>query len=251
MVELCKKISGMGKTPVSWGAGEVFVNINDVAVMAGNTVFSKIPDWLQQRLDGKTTFASTEGWRRALTQLTEMIDAKCFSPGAAGTSMADMISQFASGQTAMMFTYGGMAGLVLSQTPTMNMAQFPFPGDDAADTRITQQAAGGVAEWIKSPNKEAANTFLEFWSRPEEAQKFCDASQIMSPAQATSGETTGTYTELSEYYKGGKVIADTTAYWPNTSFNQKAGASIQGLFTGQKTVDQVLADMDTFFDAKQ
>lgn len=250
LLDLCKRISDLGVTPISWGAGEVFVNINNVAVMAGNTVLADDPDWLQKRLDGQTTFAATPGWRRALEQVQEMVAAKCFSPGAAGTSMADMISQFATHQTAMMFTYAGMAGLVLQETPEMNIGMFPFPAEDAAKTRVMLQAAGGVAVYNKSQNQEAAKTFLEFWSRDEQAQKFADASAIISPGQAASGQLSGTYVELSEYFSRGEVIADITAKWPNTSMNQKAGGSMQGLFTGQKTVDQVLVDMDTFFDAK-
>lgn len=250
LLEVSKQISGLGVTPISWGAGEVFVNTNNLVVMAGNTVFAQNPDWLQERLDGQTTFADTPGWRRALEQVKEMVDAGCFSPGAAGTSMADMISQFATGQAAMMFTYGGMAGLVLQETPDMNIGMIPFLAEDPADTRVIAQASGGVAVWSKSQNQEAAKTFLEFWSRDEQAQKFADASAIISPAQAISGQLTGSYTELSDYFASGRVIADPTANWPNTSMNEKTGGSIQGLFTGQKTVDQVLADMDTFFEAK-
>ena len=37
------------------------------------------------------------------------------------------------------------------------------------------------------------------------------------------------------------------AMWPNTQMNTLTGTSIQGLFTGQKSVDDVLKDMDSYF----
>jgi hypothetical protein len=55
------------------------------------------------------------------------------------------------------------------------------------------------------------------------------------------------YGDLVDYFSDDKVVTDFTARWPNTSMNMLTGQSIQGLFTGQKTVDDVLNDMDTYF----
>jgi raffinose/stachyose/melibiose transport system substrate-binding protein len=127
---------------------------------------------------------------------------------------------------------------------------FMFPADAAADSRITVQPSGGIALWVDSKNKDAANTFLDFMSRDEEMQKFATANNILTAKEANSGQLSGTYTELNDAFKAGLAIPDPTASWPNTSMNEKIGASVQGLFTGQKTVDQVLADMDTYFEAE-
>ncbi|MDR1028329.1 MAG: extracellular solute-binding protein, partial [Clostridiales Family XIII bacterium] len=113
LVALCKQIRALddGVTPISWGAGDPAVNHNDVASMSVNTVFSANPDWLQDRKDGKTTFATTEGWRTTLTQLQELIEIGAFSPGAAGVNFSQMSAEFGNGQTAMAFTAGVMAGM--------------------------------------------------------------------------------------------------------------------------------------------
>ncbi|MDR1027908.1 MAG: hypothetical protein LBL63_00630, partial [Clostridiales Family XIII bacterium] len=128
--------------------------------------------------------------------------------------------------------------------------QFAYPGVTADDTRFVLTVQGGVGVNVQSENQEAAKLFLEFWSLPEEGKVFTDASTLISANEASTGELSGTYTGLSPLFTGGKVIPDPTASWPNTSFKTNAGSSIQGLFTGQKTVDQVLADLDTYFEAE-
>lgn len=249
LLGMCRTISADGKIPISWGAGLQAVNINDTAVIAGNTVFSHDPNWVDQRTQGKTTFASTAGWGQALQEIVDMKNAHCFSPGAAGASLNQMISDFANGQAAMMFTYGGLDGNVLQLTPNLSIGMFALPAPSAADSRVTLQAAGGFGLNSKSNVKADAKAFLNFWSTPKEQKVFADLNNLISATQANTGSLSGIYTEIQPYFTDKKVLTDPTAKWPNTSFNTNAGASIQGLFTGQKTVPQVQSDMDKFFDA--
>lgn len=250
LLGLCRTIAADGKVPISWGAGVQAVNSNDLAVMAGNAVFSHDPTWVEERIAGKTTFASTPGWGEALQQIVDMKNAHCFSPGAAGASLNQMISDFANGQAEMMFTYGGLDGNVLQITPDLSIGMFALPAASAGDSRVTLQAAGGFGLNVKSSVKADARAFLDFWSMPHEQKVFGDLNNLISADQASTAKVSGIYTEIQPYFTDKKVLVDPTAKWPNTSFNTNAGASIQGLFTGQRTVPQVLEDMDKFFDAR-
>ncbi|MDR1028514.1 MAG: extracellular solute-binding protein [Clostridiales Family XIII bacterium] len=248
LVALCEEIKALGRIPISWGAAELAVNNNNVFVMAGNNVMSKDSEWMQKRLDGRVTFADDADWKRTLEQLKQLIDLGAFAPGAAAMNQTEMISDFAAGNTAMMFTYGGMAGLVKQETPDFNIGMIAFPGLKAEDTRVMLQSSGGLCINSKLKNTEAAYTFLDFWSRPEESAKFAEAANVISASQAVSGDLGGTYAEMAPVFKAGGTIPDATAALPNMSFSNEAGASVQGLFTGQKTVEQCLADFDTFFE---
>lgn len=249
-LDLCRAVAAKGMTPVSWGAATQAVNANDLAVLAGNTVFSTNPNWLPDAVAGKTTFSQTAGWREAVQQIADMKAAKCFSPGVGGVALTQMISDFADGKTAMMFTYGGLVGNVLQQKPSMQVGMFPMPAADAANTRITVQAAGGLGINAKTKNLSQAKEFLDFVSAPEQQVTLAKLNNLISPAAAVSGNLSGMYADIKPYFADNKVLADPTAQWPNTSHNTNTGASVQGLFTGQKSVDEVLADMDKFFAAK-
>jgi raffinose/stachyose/melibiose transport system substrate-binding protein len=247
LLSLCRRISGLGKIPIAWAGASQAVNTNNVVSLAGNTLLSSDPKWLQKRTAKTTTFASTNGWRRALQQVMDMKNAGCFSPGVAGVPLPQMLSQFASGQAAMMFTYAGLNGQVLQQSPTLKVGMFAPPGDTAASTRLTAQAAGGVAIWSKSPNKQAAQTFVNFLAREKQSRLFAKINYLISPFDALKGNLPTAYADLAPWFKSNKVIPTITAEWPNTQFGTVVGASIQGLFTGQKTIDDVLKDMDTAF----
>jgi raffinose/stachyose/melibiose transport system substrate-binding protein len=248
LIALCGAINEAGRVPIAWGGGNPAVNANNLATLAGRTVFAEDPDWLDARLNDETTFVDTPGWHQAVDDLQAMIDNECFSPGVGGAALTDMINQFATGQTAMMYTYGGLNGQVLEQTPDLDIGMFPPPGHTPDTTRVTVQASGGLGIWSESENPDAARAFLEFLSDPEVSASFTSANQLLSPAEATEGTLPGIYAELEPWFTAGDVVADITARWPNTQMNTLTGQSVQGMFTGQKTVDDVLADMDTYFE---
>ena len=248
LLGVCAQIKAEGTIPIAWAGGSAVVNANNTATLAGSTVLADDPDWMAKRAAGEVTFAGTEGWRRAIQRLDDMIKGGCFSPGASGSPLAEMVTQFATGQSAMMFTSGILNGQVLQQTPDLDIGLFPPPGDVAEDTRVVVQPSGGLAVWTGAGNAEAANMFLDFISSGDQATIFARASQVISPAEATAGDLPGLYSDLADYFNNGQVLSDPTAIWPNTDMNTNFGQSLQGLFTGQKTVDDVLADMDTFYD---
>jgi raffinose/stachyose/melibiose transport system substrate-binding protein len=247
LLALCRTIAGQGKTPIAWGGASEPVNANNVAVLAGNTVMSSDPGWLAQAIAGKATFAGTPGWSAALQEVLQMKSANCFSPGAGGESLNQMISDFAGGSAPMMFTTTGLIGNVLKLDPSLKVGIFAAPGPTAASTRITTQAAGGLGINAKSANLTDAEAFLTFASQPAELAKETAANSVISPLDAADGNLTGLYAGIKSYFTSNKVLADPTAQWPNTAFNTNAGSTIQGLFTGQDSVTQVLASLDKFF----
>jgi raffinose/stachyose/melibiose transport system substrate-binding protein len=249
LLGVCKTISAQGKVPISWGAGTQAVNSNNLVTIAGGTVFASDPGWLARAEAGRTTFASTAGWRDAVQEIADMKTANCFSPGVAGVPVAQMVSDFAGGSAEMMWTYGGSDGLVLQQTPGLKIGMFAPPAPDAADSRVTVQAYGALGVNAKSPSQAQAEAFLNFVSSPAELRAYCSLNQLISGTDAAAGRITGVYAGLKPYFTGNKVLGDPTAQWPSTSMNTNAGASLQGLFTGQKSVSQVLSDLDTYLKA--
>src|SRR3954454_6246836 len=71
-------------------AGSVPANTGIMTVeIASLTVYGEKPDWNEDRADGKTTFAKTQGWKDALQAVVDMNKAGCFQDGAAGAGFAD------------------------------------------------------------------------------------------------------------------------------------------------------------------
>jgi raffinose/stachyose/melibiose transport system substrate-binding protein len=248
LLQLCTTIAGMGKTPIAWAGGSQAVNTNNTVTLAASTVLGPDQKWYAKRLAHQTTFASTPGWRRALQMIVDMKNAKCFGPSVASDAIPQMQQEFASGQAEMMWTYAGLNAQVQVINPTLKIGLFPPPPDNAKDTWVTLQAAGGIGLNAKSSNVAAAKTFINFLGRAKQATLFARINYLISPYDAQKGNLPGIYGDLRPWFQQKRTIPTITANLPNTQFSTLAGQSIQGLFTGQKSVDDVLADMDKYFD---
>lgn len=252
LLSLCRTIAGQGKIPISWGGGSQAVNNNNTITLAGSTVLSKDPTWLSKRLAGTTSFATTPGWRRALQMILDMKAANCFAPGVEGVTIPQMQSQYASGQAVMMYTSPAVVGGAKLLNPNLQSEMAVMPGDTAASTRLTLQDSGGLAVWSKSSHPNEARTFVAFFAREKQSRLFATVNVQISPFDALKNKLPPAYQGVAATFKDPAKVLKTglNAEWPNTQMNTLSGASIQGLFTGQKTVDDVLKDMDQFFALK-
>jgi raffinose/stachyose/melibiose transport system substrate-binding protein len=251
LLTLCKTISAQGKIPISWGAQTPAVNANNIVALAAGTVLAKDPGWFAKRLQKKTTFASTPGWRRAVQMVLDLKNANCFNPGAASVDFAHMANEFASGNAVMMWTVPILLGSVLQLNPNIHYGMFPPPVDNANDTQVTLQPQGGLSLNKKaSPDaQKAALTFIDFMAREKQARLFAKVNFLISSFDVLKSNLPAAYADLTPWFKAGKVVNTITTHYPNTSFGTVFGTSAQGLFTGQKSVTDVLNDMDKAFDA--
>lgn len=232
-----------GIIPIAYAGGEVLVNANDVCVMVGNEVLSEDPAWFDKMLAGETTFGDTPGAVKAVEMFKQLYDAEAFSPGCAAITQSEMIASFASGEAAMIFTYGGNAGMVLDEDPSLNISEIPFPASSADKARIMVQASGGLAIASTCANVDLAKEFLRFMREPEEQAKFAEGASCISVAQIKEGKTEGIYAGLA----GTPFIGDFTAEWPNTTVGLQWGSDLQGLLTGQETVEDAVKAFDEYF----
>lgn len=88
----------------------------------------------------------------------------------------EMWNTFANGKAAMCITGSYARGTIFMANPNINMGAFPIPNDTAATTPVLTgiDAALCVSASATPDQKKVALAFLEFLSRPENAQIFCD-----------------------------------------------------------------------------
>lgn len=249
LIAACKVFNDAGYVPMSWAFGEPAVNSNNVTIMGGNNLSKTNPEWLADAVAGKATFSNTKEWRTTIEQVSALIKAGAFSAGASAMNQNEMITEFASGKSAMMFTYGGHAGLVQTQDPSLRLGQTAFPGVTEDATRVMMQASGCIGINKKCKDMEAAKAFLAWWHTAENMNVFAEASGVISSYQYAAGDLKGTYAAMSDLAANGYFIADMSAKWPNSAFNTLSGQALQGLFADMVDVDGVLTAFDSAFNA--
>lgn len=247
LLSLCRQIRAKGKTPMIVPGADTLAQI---ALLSANEsyVFAGSPNWLDLRNAGKDRFVENADWRASLQSLLEMKDAGCFSPDAAGTTLAAAFQQMADGAAPMFAITTGQMGSVLAVDRRANLAMFPFPGATASDRFVGTAAGLTLGINAKTHHPEKAKSFLNFLAEPKQATLVAKLTGGISYRDASNGNLPDTWSLLAPLFKDGKFAPLWDVLPPNPNFFAYATTAMQGLLTEQLTVDQILRKFDELWD---
>ncbi len=252
--ELLATCADLGGAPVSAFAlaGAAAPNTGMMALSISATkVFAEDPAWNQKRIDGEVTFAESEGWHDTLELIVEMNEADCFQPGAAGAGFEAITNGIAAQSSLTAFVPSGAAHEIMSgPAEGQEIALHPFPSAGAEDFILASSnyslslnaAAGDAAS-------EAAQDFLAWVAEPEQSQTFADIAGVLPASGYADLDLSGTaYAPVADALQADRFVPLPNSQWVNQSVYDELGSGVQGLLTGQSTVDDVLAAMDQAWD---
>jgi raffinose/stachyose/melibiose transport system substrate-binding protein len=246
LVAACKTAKAKGKSFLNIAGASAQNAGLFAAVVAGSYVLAKDPQWNQKRLAGKVTFAGTPAWRTALQRILDLKNAGCFPAGAEANDNIPATPGFVSGQVVNWVLPSSIMGLIKSFNPAARYEFFPFPGDKAGDATVYASPTDAFSVWSKSKNKAAAFKLTDFLASPAAQGLYSKLTGASSIYQAGTGkhlayELRGLTPLLKQK---GKVHILLENEWSNPAVFDTLGRDVQGLLTGQKTVTQMLADLD-------
>ncbi len=96
--------------------------------------------------------------------------------------------------------------------------------------------------------KASAQAFLDWAAEPENAQHFAEISGAVPITGIDPATLLPSYEPIGELLSSGAYTGVPNASWPNPAVYEALGTGVQGLLTGQSTVDQILEDMDAAWD---
>ena len=249
MLEACGLARAGGKS-FNVLAGSAPPNTGLLAqVIAATQVYGPTPDWNAQRAADDVTFAGSE-WQGVLETIVEMKDAGCFQDGVEGGTF-DSITQGIGGQTSLSASVPGSAAKSIGDATGLDLTVQAFPAAAGDDSFIV--ASAGYAWAINAAAEEAAKAsaqeFLDWAAEPEQAQAFADLSGLVAITGVDAANLPAPYQPIGELLEEGRFTDAPFATFPNPGVYDALTVGIQGLLTGQKTVDQVLDEMDAAWDA--
>ncbi|UUT36141.1 extracellular solute-binding protein [Microbacterium elymi] len=241
MLSTCKDLASNGKSMFVL-AGSMPPNTGLMAMSISATrVYAETPTWNEDRATGKTTFADTQGWKDTLNDIVDMNKAGCFQKGVEGAGFDAITSNVLQGTSLAAFIPSGSASDLKQSAPDQDFVIEAMP-----------PAAGGKAFGIagadyalslskKSKDNPAASKFVE-WATTADGQKvFAKAAGALPLGEDLSSTP---FAPVADIVNNGDFVPLPNSSWSNAAVYDALGAGVQGLLTGQKTVDQVLADMD-------
>ena len=218
-------------------------------LISATRVYEADPDWNEQRAAGDVTFVGS-GWEDVLTDIVTMNDSGCFQDGVAGGTF-DSITQGIGGQTALTAVVPGSAATSIGEATGLELTVQAFP--PASGQSPSTLASAGYAWAINAAGDDAvkasAQAFLDWLAEPEQAQTFADLSGLVSISGASAENLPEVYAPIAELLETGAYSPAPNSSWPNASVSDTLGVGVQGLLTGQKTVDQVLEELDAAWDS--
>lgn len=247
ILDLCKSESAAGRALFAL-AGAAPPNTGIMAMgISATRVYAEEPDWNEQRAEGKVTFADSQGWKDTLQTIVDMNDAGCFQPGKEGAGIDALINSVVSGDSLAIFApSGGWADLKRS-SPDQEFVVDQFPPVDSGDKPFGLVSSNyALALNASSESKEAALAYVDWMAEPEQSKTFADAQGSLPVSGVESADLSeGPYAAVADVVTSSSYVPLPNSAWPNAAVYDALGTGVQGLLTGQLTIDQVLQSLDT------
>lgn len=244
LLTACADARDAGKTFTVLAGGIPFNTGLFSMLISATRVYAETPDWNEQRAAGDVTFADS-GWRDVLEDVLEMNESGCFQDGAAGGTFDNITAGLGGGTSLTAAVPGSAAASISTATGSdLNVQAFPPASGQDAFTLTGANYAWGINASSDDDVKASAQAFLDWAAEPENAQHFAEISGAVPITGIDPATLLPSYKPIGELLATGAYTGVPNAAWPNPAVYETLGTGVQGLLTGQSTVDQVLEDMD-------
>lgn len=196
---------------------------------------------IEAAVRGEKKIAEDEEFRAAAEKMVTLLSYS--NEDALGLADMACYENFANGQYAMCITGSYARGTILIANPDLNLGIFPLPNDTMETTNTLSgiDAAVCISAQASDEEKEAGYRFLEFLSRPEIAQIFCDAEGAPSCITGVKHKDEGVQPMLDLISTG--QVHDWMASTIDNNVVTDLYNVTQGLYS-EKDVDSYLVQMD-------
>jgi raffinose/stachyose/melibiose transport system substrate-binding protein len=246
LLELCQKAKAAGTVALLF-PGATSGPLLWAEDMAVTTVYGRDKTWARKLRSGSETFDGSQGWHQALQRLIDMSDAGCFQPGAAGATAASTVTQFAQGQALMLPTLTGTKGEIDEAGPQFRYSHHPFPAgtDPAENTMLVNPGDSvGINAHSSTADQAAAQTFIDFIARPEQAALYAQTTGFVTQYQFLKRQFPDFMSDDAPMLEQDRYVMNPAFFWWNPSVVLALEQNLVGLITGQRSIDDILNAMD-------
>lgn len=174
LIAVCDKLVAAGVTPFSFGDKDAG-RVGHCFQALSQATYPGVVDYVVSVVNGETTIADNpDAFRKIGERMLQLHEYAL--PDYMGTADTVMWENFATGKAAMCITGSYARGTILISNPDLNLGAFPIPGDvyDESPLLTGIDAALCISAEATEEQKAVGLKFLEFISRPENAQLWSD-----------------------------------------------------------------------------
>ncbi|MFJ8955150.1 ABC transporter substrate-binding protein [Streptomyces sp. NPDC102381] len=248
VLKLCADARKAGKTAYGLGLSDTWTTQMIPYALTSSLVYGPEPKFIDQQLADKASFAKS-GWSTALDKYLQMERAGCFNKSPNGTPYSQVQDAIRAGDTLATVSVAAETGSIASTGPKdLKLTYAAFPAtDDPKQTFLPTSVGPAYGINAKSSHKDLAQKFLKFLAKPKtqlaHAKAFGDAAAMPGDQPQDS--------EVAKVVEHFTTVKRTTTWpdrlWPSTTTQPALFDGVQGLFSKQDSVGDVLSNMDGAF----
>lgn len=157
----CQILQDNGYVPLMDNCQDAAVNF--VTALFGSETKAKDPDFTAKVFAGEAKFV--DGWTKPYAMLKELVDKGYLTADMVGIAGEDMVTQFATGQVAMIMTGSWYCSVIDELNPDLNYEIMGIPGTE----KVYYCGCINVGPCINAKAKypEVAKAFIEYCVSPE------------------------------------------------------------------------------------
>jgi raffinose/stachyose/melibiose transport system substrate-binding protein len=255
MLTFCQQASEKGYVPLAFTNNPGWEAFHQFSMVVTNMIG---PDALRSLLqDNQGRWDSPEVVAAIDAYFVQMRDAGCFSEDVNALTYDDATAMFQSGQALLHPTGSWLASdLSPESMPDMDVRFMPFPELEGGQGAYWVSGVGS-AYYItsKTEHQAEAGQFLDYLFSPEVAQRWVSEARFFVPM---SVDTTGmeldplfqsVLTELDKASKGEIQFGYNIDVMAPPEFNDAMLNGFQAILAGDKTPDEVAAELQAAWDA--
>lgn len=246
--DACRKIKDAGFTPIGAPYAESWCVTADVQTDADASALLKDPNMLVDLMARKQTFADSE-YRGIFERLKER--QKYCNKDAFGTDWNTVLTDIASGKTAMTLNGNWTEDGVLAINPDAKLGVFAFPAtNDSKDTLLPVQGGSSGLALYPGKNLEAAEKFAKFYCSEKVAKIYSEMiNSICIIKGATADNAGGGKTDILKLMESG---ASRSLGKTNHNFTKEFRDAVETITSefilNDMSVDDALGKLDAEFD---
>lgn len=249
VLQFCADATAQGKVAYGLGLSDTWTTQLIPYALTATLVYADDPDFTQQQKEGEATF-SDSNWRQAMEQYVEMEDAGCFNPSPAGTPFAQVQTAIAQGSTLATVSVAAVTANIAAEGAAdlkLEYQAFPATGD-AEDTFLSATVGPTFAVNSKTKNQDLARKFVAWLAEPETQVAYATAYGDTAAMPGDLTQESQIVQTVTGFVKDDKVAAWPDQLWPAPTVQQAVFDGVQGIFSGQSTIDDLLSNMDSTFE---
>lgn len=246
--EVIKVLEENDVTPFALGFKDAWTIKPISLVVIAPALYANDPDWNAKKTAGEASFASEPAWTTSF-ELLKLVYEHGNTKTAFDTDYNAACAMVAQGEAAMMIQGLWALEPIKAVNPDVNLGMMAMPvSEDPADTKLFQFPDFGLSISASTAYPDECKLFLEFLTRPEIAELWCNTAKLFSSVKDVSVDFDPLAADVNKYINDGMVSTQADRGWP-TAFQPEFEATLPNYLLGMSELPDILTTLDGAWDS--